>query len=254
MQGTVWLYTIRKLYTLCKYIQMDLGKHIAFYHLELAQLWRCPVMWCTVWKGTAQDCIDHMRRMHKVPLSVNAANLSKFFPAWTVTRELWADMLMPSISGVVIDTLLFSRIGLSLCHRYWLISQTGSHAAFRGTYLRRLRAFLDESDSAVVRRLHRRLAQELVSRVVPPTDSPASVQPRSTVRHQTVSRSRRPHRLKGVTNSAGGPESSCRLPAEMSSVQALMDLAGSRWRMGLVRFIRRGRLRPIRRRRRLQLS
>ena len=36
-----------------KYIQMDLGKHIAFYHLELAQLWRCPVMWCTVWKGTA---------------------------------------------------------------------------------------------------------------------------------------------------------------------------------------------------------
>ena len=45
-----------------KYIQRDLGKHIALYHLELAQLWRCPVMWCTVWKGTAQDCIDHMRR------------------------------------------------------------------------------------------------------------------------------------------------------------------------------------------------
>ena len=46
-----------------KYIHMDLGKHIAFYHLELAQLWRCPVMWCAVWKGTA-----HMRRTHKVPL------------------------------------------------------------------------------------------------------------------------------------------------------------------------------------------
>ena len=44
-----------------KYVQMDLGKHIALYHLELAQLWRCPVMWCTVWKGTVQDCIDHMR-------------------------------------------------------------------------------------------------------------------------------------------------------------------------------------------------
>ena len=58
-----------------------------------------------------------------------------------------------------------------------------------------------------------------------PTDSPASVQPRSTVGHRTVSRSGRPRRLKGVTNSAGGPASSCRLPAEMSSVQALMDLA-----------------------------
>ena len=104
-----------------KHIQMDLGNHIAFYHLELAQLWRCPVMWCTVWKGTAQDCIDHMRRAHKVPLSVKAANLGKYFPARTVTREQWADMLMPSISGVAIDTLLFSRIASPLCHRYRLI-------------------------------------------------------------------------------------------------------------------------------------
>ena len=144
-----------------KYIQWDLGKHIAFYHIELAQLWRCPVMWCKVWKGTAQDCIDHMRRVHKVPLSVRAANLARFFPPWTVTREQWTDMMMPSISGVVIDTLLFSRIGSPLCHRYRVISQTGSHAAFRGTYLHRLRVFLEESDSAVVRRLHRQLAQEL---------------------------------------------------------------------------------------------
>ena len=151
--------------------------------------------------------------------TVKAANLSKFFPAWTVTREQWADMLMPSISGVAIDTLLFSRIGSPLSHRYRLISRTGRHAAFRGMYLRRLRAFLDESDSAVVRRLHRRLAQELASRVVLPTDSPASGQPRSTAGQRTVSRSRRPRRLKVVANSARGPESCCRLLAEMSSVQ-----------------------------------
>ena len=132
---------------------------------------------------------------------------------------------MPSISGVAIDTLLFSRIGSPLCHRYRLTSRTGSHAAFRGTYLRRLRAFLDESDSSVVRRLHRQLAQELASRVVKSTDSPASGQPRSLAGHRTVSRSRRPRHLKGVANSAGGPESQCRLMAEMSSVQALMDLA-----------------------------
>ena len=174
-----------------KYIQMDLGKHIAFYHLELAQLWRCPVMWCTVWKGTAQDCIDHMWRTHKVPLAVKAANLAKYFPAWTVTRDQWADMLMPCISGVAIDTLLFSRIGSPLCHRYWLISRTGSHAAFRGTYLRRLRTFIEESDSAVGRRLHHRLAQELAARVVTPTVSPASGHPRSPVSHRMVSRPRR---------------------------------------------------------------
>ena len=40
-----------------------------------------------VWKGTAQDCIDHMRRTHRLPLSVKAANLAKYFPAWTVTRD-----------------------------------------------------------------------------------------------------------------------------------------------------------------------
>ena len=129
--------------------------------MELAQLWRCPVMWCTVWKGTALDCIDHMRRTHHVPLSVKAANLARFFPPWTVTREQWAAMNMPSISGVAIDTLLLSRIGLPLCHRCRIISRTGSDPAFCGTYMRRLRAFLEESDSAVSRRLHRQLAQEL---------------------------------------------------------------------------------------------
>ena len=165
------------------------------------------------------------RRTHKVPLSVKAANLSKYFPVCTVTREQWADMLIPYISGVAIDTLLLNHIGLPLCHRYRLISRTGSHTAFWGTYLRRLRPFPDESDSAVVRWLHRRLAQELASHVVKSTDSPVSGKPRSTAGHRTVSRSRQPRRLKGVANSAGGPESRCRLTAEMSSVQALMDLA-----------------------------
>ena len=138
-----------------------------------------------------------------MPLSAKASNLAMFFPAWTITREQWADMMMPSISGVAIDMLLFSHIGSPLCHPYRLISQIGSHAAFWGTYLRRLHAFLEESDSAVVRRLHRQLVQELSARIAPPTDSPASVQPRSAVRHGTVSRSRRPRRLK-VSNSAGG--------------------------------------------------
>ena len=126
--------------------------------------------------------------------------------------------MMPSISGVAIDTLLFSRVGSPLCHRYRIISRTGSNAAFRGTYLRRLRVFLEESDSAVVRRLHHQLARELAARI-------ASAPSRSEVGHRTVSRTRRPRRLKGVTDSSGGSESVCRIPMEMSSVQALMDLS-----------------------------
>ena len=53
-----------------KHIQMNLGKHVALYHMELAQLWRCPVSWCTVWKGTAHDCVDHMSRAHDIPALV----------------------------------------------------------------------------------------------------------------------------------------------------------------------------------------
>ena len=63
-----------------KYIQVNLGKHVALYHLDLAQLWRCPVDWCPVWKGTSQDCVDHMRRAHNTPISVKAGNLARWFP------------------------------------------------------------------------------------------------------------------------------------------------------------------------------
>ena len=175
-------------------------------------------MWCTVWKATAQDCIDHMRRTHKVPLSVKAANLAKYFPAWTVTRDQWSKMLMSCISGVAIDTALFSRVGSPLCHRYWLISCTGSHAAFRGTYLKHLR-------------LHRRLAQDLAARIVKSTDNPASGHPQPLVGHRIVSRPRRQRRLKGVASSARGPESDERPTAEMSSIQALMQLALPRFTM-----------------------
>ena len=193
---------------------MDLGKHIASYHLELAQLWRCPVMWFTVWKGTAQDCIDHMRRVHKVLLSVKAANLAKYFPAWTVTRDQWSKMLMPCVSGVAIDKLLFSRVCSPLCHRYRLISRMGSHAAFRGTYLKHLRLFLEESDYAVGRRLHRRLTPDLSAGVVKSADNPATGLLRPTAGHRIVYRPRRPRRLKGVAKLAEGSELGERPSAE----------------------------------------
>ena len=119
-----------------KHIQSNLGKHIALFHIELAQLWRCPVTWCTAWKRTAQDCVDHLRKTHEISQSVKAANLARYFPPWTVTRSQWSEMTRPAISGVAIDTLLFSRIGLPLFHRYQIVSRAGTHAAFRRTYMK----------------------------------------------------------------------------------------------------------------------
>ena len=194
-------------------------------------MWRCPAMWCTVWKWTAQDCIDHMHHTHRLPLSVKAANLAKYFPAWTVTRDQWSKMLMPCVSGVAIDTLLFSRVGSPLCHRYQLISHTGSHAAFRGTYLKRLRLFIEEADEAVRRRLHRQPTQSRSATVVESTDKSVSGAFRPPVGHKIVSRARRLRHLKGVTTVAGGPDIGGRPLAEMSSVQALMELALPRFAM-----------------------
>ena len=38
--------------TFCeKVIKPDMTRHVTNYHLELAQLWHCPVSWCTQWKG-----------------------------------------------------------------------------------------------------------------------------------------------------------------------------------------------------------
>ena len=61
-----------------KFIQQNLSKHIALFHMELAQLWRCLVTWCTAWKGTAQDCVDHLRKTHEISQSVKAANLARY--------------------------------------------------------------------------------------------------------------------------------------------------------------------------------
>ena len=51
-------------------IKHDMARHVPSFHLDLGQLWRCPVSWCTQWKGTPQDCIDHIRKKDNVGDSV----------------------------------------------------------------------------------------------------------------------------------------------------------------------------------------
>ena len=148
-----------------KFILQDLGRHVACYHLDLAQLWRCPVSWCTVWQGTLQDCIDHMRKAHSVPATVKVANLVRWFPPWTVSREQCNTILRSSISGVAVDALLFSRIGVPLTHRYRVLSHAGTHVAFRGTYMTKLQNFLNDADAACLRARNRHRTRALASQM-----------------------------------------------------------------------------------------
>ena len=127
-----------------KRIKLDMSRHVANYHLELAQLWCCPVSWCTIWKGTPQDCMDHLCLAHTVPASVKTANLGKWFPPWTVKRQMWCDALNPRISGVSTDVLLFSGCGAPLIHHCQVFAKGILHISLRGSYITKPRTFITQ--------------------------------------------------------------------------------------------------------------
>ena len=123
-------------------IRCDMYRHVAPCHLELAQLWRCPVSWCTVWKGTPQDLMDHVRGTHNVPGEVTKVSLEMLFPPWTVTRQVHTESLTSRHSGISNDVLLFSNIGLSLIHHYRVHKRGLPHVTFQRNYMSQLRALL----------------------------------------------------------------------------------------------------------------
>ena len=62
-----------------KWIKCDMYRHVSTFHLDLGQLWRSPVSWCTVWKGTPHDCMDNVRGAHDVPSDIKSTSLDRFF-------------------------------------------------------------------------------------------------------------------------------------------------------------------------------
>ena len=119
--------------------------------------------WCIIWKGTPQDCVDHIRLAHAVPAMVKAANLGRWFPPWTVSRDKWHEALRSSVSGVSTDVLLFSQCGVPLVHRYRVFSRASMHIS----YMIKLRAFTEQAD-AESRGSHKRdQARLMLSRMNP---------------------------------------------------------------------------------------
>ena len=164
---------------------------------------------------------------HVIPPIVKTANLARWFPPWTVTREQWTSMTRPAISGVAVDTLLFSRIGVTLFHRYRIVNRSGTYGAFRGSYMRRLHAFLEDVTS--LRRRHRRCAQDLAARMWRTSlrdaaDRLADGSLRPKVTRRSVSQARRSHKPVGGAGSSRTTGLD-RLRSEAITVQALMDLA-----------------------------
>ena len=108
-----------------------MARHISNYQLDLAQFWRRPVLWCTQWKGTSQDCIDHIRVQHHI----KTANLGKWFPPWTVTRADWNTAVKSNVSGISTDVVLFSKHGASWSTTTGCSGGCVAHASLFGSFM-----------------------------------------------------------------------------------------------------------------------
>ena len=107
-------------------------------HLELGQLWRCPVEWCAVWKGSGRACLEHVAEKHGGSTLGATTNVAKVFPPWTVTRDVWHAALRPDVSGVAVDALLFHEARHHLVHRYRVYRDPFPHPALRDGVIPRL--------------------------------------------------------------------------------------------------------------------
>ena len=99
-------------------VDSTLAAHMVTCHLELAQLWCCPVEWCAVWKGSVRACLEHVTEKHGGSAFFALKNVAKYFPPWTVTRNVWQAASRSDVSGVAVDVLLFHGAGCRLVHRY----------------------------------------------------------------------------------------------------------------------------------------
>ena len=171
-----------------------------------------------------------MRKAHTVPATVKAANLARWFPPWTMSREQWTTILRSSISGVAVDTILFSRIGVPLLHRYRVFSHAGTHVAFCGTYMAHVRAFIEESDIACLRSRNRRRARVIASQMFQTTPQEARSQELDNSSQPGTSRRPGSQVRKSVSAAAVAAESLTpvvvrSLCSGPRATRALMDLA-----------------------------
>ena len=146
---------------------------IAF-HLELAQLWRCPVEWCAVWKCSVRACLEHLTEKHGDSTFFALKNVAKFFPAWTVTRSVWFNALRPDVSGVAVDALLFHEAGRRLVHRNRIYRDPFPHPALRDVVIPRLLSCVCRA-MAIAQLTHLRIS--IPSSGAPPGQVPAGCFP-----------------------------------------------------------------------------
>ena len=153
----------------------SLDSHMMCYHLDLGQLWCCPVEWCAVWKGSVRECRDHFNDKHSGSETLEFDRVSKSFPAWTVTRDFWKQALKPEISGIAVDIRLFHESGKRLIHKYRVYQDPLSHPALREGRITKLLSFVNRA-MVIAQLTHLRIA--IPSSGNPPGEVPSDCFPK----------------------------------------------------------------------------
>ena len=171
-----YCYTGRGYCPVCEIrTEHSLDSHMMCHHLDLGQLWRCPVEWCAVWKGSVQECRDHFNDKHSGSETLDFDRVSKSFPAWTVTRDFWERALKPEISGIAVDIRLFHESGRRLIHKYRVYQDPLPHPALREGRITRLLSFVNRA-MVIAQLTHLRIA--IPSSGNPPGEVPSDCFPR----------------------------------------------------------------------------
>ena len=92
----------------------------------------CDVAQSSAAQGSVRGCLDHLTDKHGGSTFFALNNVAKFFPPWTVTRDVWQTALRPDVSGIAVDACLFHEAGCRLVHRYHVYKDPFPHPALRG--------------------------------------------------------------------------------------------------------------------------
>ena len=119
---------------------------------------------------------------------------------------------------------------MPLFHRYRVFDRPGMHAAFRVTYMQRMRTFLEEADAASLRTRHRRCARAIAARMPRTTlqdtgDRALDVSSRPGTSRRSGSRVRKSTPPAAVDISSVAPGDVRSRRSDRKAVPALMDLA-----------------------------
>ena len=77
------------------------------------------------------ECLSHLHDKHGGSQYVAMNNLGKFFPPWTVPRDVWERALRPDVSGIAVDVQLFHEAGCRMVHKYRVYKDPFPHPALR---------------------------------------------------------------------------------------------------------------------------